>query len=262
MEAKTIVYKNSSITYNVVGKGNPVVLLHGFGEDSTIWNNHFSFLEKHFYLIIPDIPGSGKSPFIENANIETYAEIVKTIMDAETIDQCIMIGHSMGGYITLAFAEKYPQYLKTFGLFHSSAFADNEEKKATRKKAIGFINENGAYSFLKTSIPGLFKSGTDNNLIEPLVEKGTNFSKEALIQYYEAMIMRPDRTHILKTFPNPILFIIGEYDNAIPLQSSLQQCYLPIISHVHILKNSGHMSMLEETEKSNTILLDFLQSTD
>jgi pimeloyl-ACP methyl ester carboxylesterase len=72
--------------------------------------------------------------------------------------------------------------------------------------------------------------------------------------------MRPDRTHILKSFPKPILFIIGEFDNAIPLQSSLQQCYLPAISHVYILKKSGHMSMLEETEKANTILLDFLRS--
>ena len=266
MQNKKTAYQHSEIFYRTIGKGKPVLLLHGFGEDGTIWDDQVTFLQKDFYLIIPDLPGSGKSPLIENANIDTYAEIIKIILDVELIDKCIMIGHSMGGYVTLAFAQKYPQYLKGFGLFHSSAFADSEEKIIARKKSIEFIKNNDAFSFLKISIPGLFMGQTDSNpsdpYIERLIEKGKAFTSEALIQYYEAMIIRPDRTNVLKNFSKPILFIIGEYDNAVPLQSSLQQSYLPIQSHIHILKQSAHMGMLEETEKANTILHGFLQLID
>ncbi|MGG9971396.1 alpha/beta fold hydrolase [Ferruginibacter sp. SUN002] len=261
MQNKQITYNNTPVFYQTIGKGNPILLLHGFGEDGTIWKNQIDFLQNDFYLIIPDIPGSGKSSYIDNADIEIYAEIVKLIIDEELVKSFIMIGHSMGGYITLSFAEKYPQYLKAFGLFHSSAFADNEEKKLARKKSIEFIIANGAYSFIKTSIPGLFKESSNLN-IQDLIEKGKNFTPEALIQYYDAMINRPDRTAVLKSFPGQILFIIGEFDNAVPLKSSLEQCYLPYRSDVHILKESGHMAMLEEPIRANDILFNFLRSID
>lgn len=246
------------------------MLLHGFGEDSTIWQPQINILQQHFRLIIPDIPGSGQSEFVPEADIETYAEIVKAIVDAERPGlvrlpsgegKISLIGHSMGGYITLAFAEKYPENLSSFGLFHSSAFADSEEKKQVRQKAIDFIKEKGAGIFLKTSIPGLFTgnyAAKHPEKINGLVEKGNIFSAAALIQYYEAMMSRPDRTAVLINFNRPVLFIIGEHDMAVPLQSSLQLCYLPSQSHVYILANSAHMGMWEEEKKANAILLDFL----
>jgi pimeloyl-ACP methyl ester carboxylesterase len=172
-----------------------------------------------------------------------------------------MIGHSMGGYVALAFAEKYPERLNAFGLFHSSAFADTEEKKLARKKSIEFIQANGAHAFLKTATPGLFAetyTKEHSTEIEKLVEYLQYFTKEALVQYYEAMIVRPDRTAVLSSFPKPILFIIGEHDKAVPMQSGLQQSYLPQESHVHILQHSGHMGMWEETAKANGILKAFI----
>lgn len=270
MEEKSFQYNGSTIYYRTIGQGKPVILLHGFGEDGTVWERQVTALQNNYRLIIPDIPGSGKSIFVANANIETYADIIKELVNIELsqissgekyLERFSLIGHSMGGYIALAFAEKYPQLLKSLGLFHSSAFADSEEKKATRKKAIEFIHENGAITFLKISIPGLFNeafSADNEPVILSLISKAKNFTGAALVQYYEAMIARPDSIEVLKSFTKPVLFIIGEHDKAVPLQSSLQQCYLPVISHVHILENAAHMGMFEQTAKANMGLINFL----
>jgi pimeloyl-ACP methyl ester carboxylesterase len=135
------------------------------------------------------------------------------------------------------------------------------KKKAIRKKAIEFIKEKGAYTFLKTSIPGLFTQRYKDQYpekVESLIEQAKRFSPEGLIQYYEAMIARPGRVQVLKQFKGPVLFIMGEHDMAVPFESSLQQSYLPQKSHVHILRQSAHMGMWEEPQKANAILLDFL----
>jgi pimeloyl-ACP methyl ester carboxylesterase len=249
--------------YKTFGSGQPVLLIHGFGEDSTVWDKQIDFLKDKHKLIVPDLPGTGASPLLqkENATIDDYADLIKQLLTKENIEKIIMIGHSMGGYITLAFAEKYPEMLSAFGLVHSGAFADDEEKKATRRKGIKFIQENGAEAFLKTSTPGLFydseKSKAD---IEATIQKGKSSSADALVQYYEAMISRPDRTGVLKAFQGPVLFIIGEHDKAIPFTQSMKQCHLPALAHIQILRSSAHMGMAEETEKVNEILGEFLQS--
>ncbi len=262
---KYIDYKGSSLYYTITGTGSPVVLIHGFAEDSTVWENQIAFLKNDYKLIVPDLPGSGRSTLLqkERINLVDHAECIKAILAVENIEQCIMIGHSMGGYITLAFAEKYPAALMAFGLFHSSAYPDDAEKVAVRKKAIEFIEKNGAAAFLKTSIPGLFFDAEKSRIdIELLLEKGNNFTPEALIQYYEAMIARPDRTELLKNTHLPVLLIIGQHDKAVPFKLSLEQAKMPGHSYIHILRNSAHMGMLEETGKSNKILGDFLQMSD
>lgn len=260
-ENKNIIYENANINYTVYGTGKAVVLLHGFGEDSDIWKAQIDFLINDFLLIVPDLPGSGKSDLLQKENIEIadYAAIIKVILDQEKITTCCMLGHSMGGYITLAFAEKYPETLNALGLVHSSAYADDEAKKTTRKKAIEFIRENGSKAFLKTSIPNLFfDTVISKKDIDVLLEKGASFLSEALIQYYNAMISRTDKTVILRTFSKPILFIIGLYDQAVPFAQSMQQTHLPSFSYIHIMRNSAHMSLKEESEKCNKILGEFL----
>ncbi len=174
------------------------------------------------------------------------------------------IGHSMGGYILLAFAEKYGDHLNAFGLFHSSAYADSEEKKATRRKGIEFINRHGTYEFLKTATPNLFSQQTKDErpeIISELIASLDNFSPASLVSYYEAMMTRPDRTRMLQKATVPVLFIMGKYDNAIPVEDGLQQCLLPEKSYIYILRNSGHMGMLEEKDTCNEILDKFLKQS-
>ncbi len=263
---KQISFGNKKIFYRAEGSGDAVMLLHGFAEDNRIWNYQAEKLREKFYVIIPDLPGSGASEILEGeVTIEDYAEVIKAIADAE-IDKTerktfTLIGHSMGGYITLVFAEKYPELLNSFGLFHSSAFADDEAKKDARSKGIQFIRENGPASFLKTTTANLFSGKTkkeNDNLIDDLIDLSKNFSGKTLIQYYGAMMKRPERISVLKSFSKPVLFIVGKEDAAIPLDASLRQCHLPRISTIHVLETSGHMGMWEQPRKSLDFLLEFL----
>lgn len=258
---KTISIDQAIIHYEVIGTGKPVVLLHGFGENSDVWKLQVDFLKDSHQLIIPELPGSGQSAMVDDMSMEGMAEVIKQILDKERIEKCTLIGHSMGGYITLAFAEKYPGLLNGFGLFHSSAYADNEEKKATRKKGIAFIKEHGAFEFLKTATPNLFSARTKDErpgLIDQQIAGLSNFLPPSLVSYYQAMMQRPDRTNVLKTSTVPVLFIMGEDDNAIPIKDVLEQCHLPGKSYIHVLNYSGHMGMLEEADKSNKALAHFL----
>ena len=259
-------FGSANIYYSVAGNGETIVLIHGFAEDGTIWNEQVPFLEKHCRLIVPDLPGSGQSQMLPaNAGIEDYAECLNALLEHEGVDKCIVLGHSMGGYITLALAEAYKDKLSGFGFIHSTAFADNEEKKATRKKGIRFIEEHGAYTFIKNTTPNLFSNNFKNahlNVVQSLIEKGNNFKKEALIQYYEAMMNRPDRTQALANSEVPVLFVIGSEDVAAPLQDLLQQVHLPKIAHIYILEEVGHMSMLEKPEKLNKHILEFINSVN
>ena len=192
------------------------------------------------------------------------ADALKEIVETEKIESLILVGHSMGGYISLAFAEKYPEKLKGFGLFHSTAYADSVEKKEARRKSIEFIQQHGSAKFIRQSSPNLFAASFRDqkpSIVTEFTERFTNFSTEALVSYYEAMIERPDRTSVLKSFNKPIMFILGRWDNAIPLDSNISQCHLPDIAHIRILENSGHMGMIEEPEKSLPFLFNFLKET-
>ncbi|HKP32750.1 MAG TPA: alpha/beta hydrolase [Chitinophagaceae bacterium] len=237
----------------------PVILVHGFGEDRRVWDQQVKHLEKNYKLIVPDLPGSGNEK-LADVSMESMANYLKNILDEQSISSCIMIGHSMGGYVTLAFAEKYPELLSGFGLFHSSAYADSEEKKETRKKAIEFIRKNGTREFLKTSVPNLIAKNTRNReeLIRKLIDEYAYFEPDALIAYYEAMIARPNRTTVLKEFTKPILMVLGVYDTAVPYEQGKEQVKLLQNPVVHTLKNSAHMGMLEEPAESNAILADYI----
>jgi pimeloyl-ACP methyl ester carboxylesterase len=271
MEQKEIRYKGSRIMYRVKGSGMPVVLVHGFGEDGGIWKNQYDAFPD-YKLIIPDLPGSGASEMIDDMSMEGMAAVLEKLIVHESAavfykegepGSVVMIGHSMGGYISLAFAEKHPEMLSGLGLFHSSAYADSEEKKETRKKGIAFTKEHGAFAFLKTATPNLYSPATKETAPEKVDEHVAslhNFSAEVIVKYYEAMMARPDRTNVLKSTGLPVLFIFGRLDTVIPLEDGLQQSHLPQLSYIHLLEHSGHMGMIEEAELANQHLSEYLDS--
>jgi pimeloyl-ACP methyl ester carboxylesterase len=260
---KKISYRDRTLSYQVWGSGLPVMLVHGFTEDHSFWDPPVSVLKEKYRLIVPDLPGSGGSEFNERmATLEDFAACLLAVMDKEKWSTGVLIGHSMGGYISLALAEKYPERLSGLGLFHSSAYPDTEEKKTTRKKSIDSIRRYGVRPYISQSIPGLFSDRFREEhpeKIDECIDRYANFSAEALVLYLEAMMIRPDRTETLKSLSRPLLLIAGEEDKAVPLKDSLQQSHLPDICYIHILGNTAHMGTLENTNLSNQFLDRYLK---
>lgn len=250
------------VSYYDSGEGSPVMLVHGFPVDGTLWEGVAAGLKKRCRLLIPDLPGSGLSPLADNITMESMADILFAILEQEKIDHCVLIGHSMGGYITLAFAEKYADQLLGFGLFHSTAFADTEEKKAGRLRSVEFMKQYGAGKFLRQMMPTLFsadyrKSNTAE--MQTIIKSKEKADVNALMAYYGAMMKRPDRIHVLKQTKVPVLFVIGKEDTAVPENDVLKQVYLPVVSDTHILNHVAHLGMLEKPNASVSILKDFIQ---
>ena len=263
----TFLYNGKPVCYQKEGSGFPVLFLHGFAEDSDVWKHQLSFLQLSATVIIPDLPGSGQSYLLQkedgsDVTMADYADCIYGLLKHENISRCFVFGHSMGGYITLALAEKYPEVIQGFGFIQSTAFADSEEKKAMRLKGIGTISQYGSYAFIKSTTPNLFSDeykATRGDEIESLINKGKNFSKPALQQYYNAMRLREDKTAVLKNSTVPVLFIIGKEDKAAPLADLLKQVYLPSVSYLHILEVAGHMGMWERADEVNGHLLAFIK---
>lgn len=262
---KTLSHKKGRISYSIYGTGRPILLVHGFAEDSEIWKNQVNHLSENYRLIVPDLAGSGKSDFIpEIFTMDDHAEMLEHLLRQEKIPSVTIIGHSMGGYIALAFAEKYPTLVKALGLFHSSSAADTEEKKESRRKAIQFIKQNGSKKFLQQTTGNLLSPDSKQKtpgIVQELVDQYSNFNPNSLVHYYEAMIQRPDRSEVLRKIAKPVLIIAGEHDQAIPVKLSQEQSFLPELCYFHSLKNSGHLGMLEQPSESNAILEKFFEES-
>lgn len=248
--------------YRDTGSGFPIVLLHGFPEDGKVWERQTDLLQQDYRLIVPDLPGSGGSPLPAGTlTIDSMADFVYAILLQEGIKVCIVAGHSMGGYITLAFAQKYPELLKGFGLFNSSGLPDTDEKKQSRLKSIEIMKKYGAAAFVRQMVPGLFgKKFREENepVVEALIMRSASLNVDALMAYYRAMIQRPDRRSVLQQTKVPVLFVIGKADTTIPLAAILQQVWLPGVSAIHILEDAGHMAMLEAATDTGRQLHDFI----
>jgi len=264
-QQKTFHYCGALISYRIIGKGIPFLLLHGFGEDGSVLYPIANALEQDACFIIPDLPGSGLSAAAISLHshwtMNDFAIIMLALMQHEHIDRFIMAGHSMGGYITLAMAEKHPALLLGIGLIHSTAFADSEEMKVNRLRSIAFIEKYGAAKFLSQTTPNLFGEVFRKEQAAQLanhIATFSVFSNEALVAYYDGMMRRPDRTTILSTFKNPVLFIIGDEDKAVNLEESLKQTHFPINSQITIFEKVGHMGMIEYPLGTINALKQFL----
>lgn len=255
------------LSYTEIGNGTPVVFLHGFCEDKSIWTGFIKPLTDNFRIICMDLPNFGQSAVMPNATMEKIAALFIATLDALQIDQCVLIGHSLGGYVGLAVAELYPERLLGLGLFHSTAFADDALKFEGRNKAIHSIQQNGVEPFVRALIPSLFSPVQKQkeyikNTIATLIENAKKLPPENIIYTLEAMRDRKERIEVIKNVDFPILFLIGKDDAPVPLEASMAQCHLPKQSVVCIVKDIGHMGMIEFPIKFAKVIEGFVCLTD
>lgn len=243
------------ICYEKRGNGPAVVLLHGFPNDRSTWDTLVPGLEKKYTLLLPDFPGAGKSKTLAAPlTLERMAQSVEEIVVKENIEKAIIAGHSMGGYTALVFARMFPERTKAVSLIHSSAYADSEERKVNRRKAMALIGkgELEKETFLKSMAPNLFAEAFRNahpQIVNAIVEKGKSLSGATLISFYQAILQRKDASDVLRNADFPVQWIIGDEDTSTPMKDALKQAHLATVNDIYIYRNCGHMSMLERPEE-------------
>lgn len=259
---KQYILNGKTVHYSIIGSGETLVLLHGYLESIEMWTKHQAFLASKYQVISIDLPGHGRTAnFSEVHTMPFMANLVYKILQAENIEKCVMVGHSLGGYMTLAFAEKYPQMLNGFGLFHSHASADTEEAKRNRERTIEIIKQDKG-SFINQFIPSLFAPENVEKFatqIEIQMKIANAMPKESIIAAMAGMKERSSTVDILMDTKVPVLFIAGKHDSRIPLEKTLAQAALPTTSQILILGDSGHMGWIEEEQKTIAALDGFMQ---
>jgi pimeloyl-ACP methyl ester carboxylesterase len=261
-------YGIDQLAYFDEGKGEQTILLiHGFGEDHGIWKNQIEFLSNHYRVIAPNLPGVHCKPLAlhhsQTPDIRMYEEVLHDLMHHLHIEQYYIVGHSMGGYIGLSFADYYVNHVQGLLLLHSTAYKDNEAKKTSRMKVAEFIQEWGVSKYLETATPNLFGDAfkkVNPAAIQNVIDSGTDISPEAMIQFVFAMRNRKAMTHLLQQHTIPVWMIAGEADLAVPIQDSLEQIKLLPSSNSLVLENVGHMGMLEATDQVNEFIHQCIQS--
>ena len=263
---KQVQFKEAAVNYSVEGSGDTMVFLHGYLESLEIWTPFIRRFTDNYRVISVDLPGHGKSGvWGENHSMEELAEAVKLVMEEENVSRTVMFGHSLGGYVTMAFADRYPDLLKGYALFHSTCFADNEEKKKNRDREISLVRCGKKLQIVNSSIP---KGFADSNL-ERMNEEVNRVKKmaaktpdEGIIAILNGMKQRADRSNVLKLPVPPPLIIWGEKDNYIPEEVFKKLVNTAPHASVVILKNSGHMGFLEEPDCVYSGILNYLSELE
>ncbi len=233
-----------------------IILIHGFGEDHFVWENFISLLPgKHTYYT-PDY-----ATFTDSESIEDYVKWLREFLKERDIERCVLIGHSMGGYIALTFAEKYHEMVQGLGLFHSSAYPDDEEKKAGRLKTIDFIEKHGSEEFIKGFYPKMYTEDfrkKNKDLIESHIKRYGTFSKKSLINAQMAMRNRKDTTSVLKQANYPVMIIAGEEDKFVPVEAAKEQIKLLKKGYSDVLGGVAHAGMFERPAECAKIVETFI----
>lgn len=257
---KQIQFKNSSISYTDTGKGTAVVLLHGFLENKTMWSNYIAAFAKKNRVIAIDLLGHGETECLGYVHsMEDNAYAVHAVLAELRIRKAIFVGHSMGGYVALAFAELYPDFVKGLVLLNSTAKADSDERKLNRDRAIKAVKQS-YINFVRLAIANLF---SENNR-ERLSEEIENVKKEALktplqaiVASLEGMKIRDDREVLLHLSPFPILLILGEKDPVLQYEETKKQIKNTEVELISF--PDGHMSHIENQGELTEVLLDFFK---
>lgn len=255
---KTFLHKNTKISYSDSGSGNPIILLHGYLENSSMWGFCIPEMEKNNRVIAIDLLGHGKSECLGYIHtMEDQADIVFGVLQHLKIKKATLIGHSMGGYVALAFAELYPENLKSLVLMNSTSYEDSPERKKNRERSIKMVKKDYV-TFVRLSIANLFSEKNREilvNEIENVKLEALKTPLQGIIAAQEGMRIRKNRELVLRFLKIPVLMILSKKDPVLNYDENLKQIENTNIELVTL--NAGHMSHIENREELLVVLLDF-----
>ncbi len=236
------------LAYERRGKGIPLVLIHGYPLDHHLWDEVAPLLEDTFDLILPDLRGFGESRTVESFyTMEDYASDIAALLDHLRIQKTAIAGHSMGGYVALAFARLFPEHVRGLGLVSSQAAADSEERKQGRYKSAAEVADKGIGSVVETMAPKFTSIPDLQTFARESMERQ---QPAAYIGALKAMAERVDSTALLSSFHFPVVLIHGDSDQLIPVDRAREvKEVLPEAYFVEI-SGAGHMPMMEAKEKT------------
>ena len=253
-------FRKVKIRYSDKGKGRTIVLLHGFLESLEVFDKLSDKLSKTFRVISIDLPGHGQTPSIGYMHsMELMAECSKSVLDFLDLKRYVVVGHSMGGYVALAFAELFPKNVSGLCLFHSTAMPDSEEKKKDRDRIAAVVMKDHT-QFVSDLIPKLFAKENIPMLKNEVAKAKTialNTSKEGIVAALKGMKERPSRELVLKNSFYPVLFIIGKQDVILAWENLLLLTSLPKKSFQTVLEHAGHMGFYEAPDETFKALKKF-----
>ncbi len=247
-----------NIAYSKVGNGPHLCFLHGFCENKSVWEPVITDLQKDFTCISIDLPGFGDTQE-EIKSISQMAEAVMSVLSLEDVNQVVVFGHSMGGYVALELLSQSPSIFSGIGLVHSTAKADTDEKKSNRMKTIDFVSQHGTKEFFDLFAKNLVSPAHFSRLhdeIEVMI-KGT--STNSIVAALLAMIDRKDHVETLANANIPALFTMGDKDQHLNLHDIFNQASQCRLSQVDVIENCGHLSMLEDKKNCLKSIRQFLK---
>ena len=243
------------------GQGPALLFLHGFCESGEMWRYLADSLSTQYRVLCPDLPGFGDSPLTSPiASLEELAMQLEEWMEILQIKDAIVLGHSLGGYVALALLERMGNRIQAIGLLHSTAYADDLEKKEMRNRTLTFLKKHGATKFVTSFVPQLFPEHRRIELADAMahaIEDGKRSSLEGLLAYTIAMRDRVDRLEVLQQFVGPKLLLAGTVDGSVKIESSRAQH--SAFTHYIELEGVGHLGMVEEKEKTLEVVQNFVR---
>jgi pimeloyl-ACP methyl ester carboxylesterase len=263
MMKKTANVHGVNLSYWEQGSGETIVLLHGFCGSKAYWRDVIPPLARHFHVIAPDLRGHGDSDVPAGTyTMERMSDDIAGLLDQLGIGQAALFGHSLGGYVTLAFAEKHADRLTAFALIHSTAFPDDEKGKEARDKAIESIGQNGMEPFIRGLIPKLFAPANLTAMPEAaeLAKRiGLATNPQGAINTARGMKERPDRNQLLQRADKPVLLVAGSEDQII----APEKTFFADGPHINkvLLPQVGHMSLYEAPDKLCEAVAAFMNQT-
>ena len=252
------IYKSGRIHFSDKGTGDIIVLLHGYLESSEVWNEFEGKLTSKFRVISIDLPGHGISDIYgETHSMEFMATVIRDLLKHLSIKKVFLSGHSLGGYVALAFLELFPEFLSGYALFHSHPFPDSPETLEKRVKEIAIVKAGNKDLMYPDNILRMF--APSNLIIFPdalqrLKIIASRIPGDGIIAVLNGMMIRPSRLSLMEEGIVPCLWILGSMDNYIPCDLIQSNVRLPANAEVAVLKNSGHLGFIEEEDKSVEVI--------